>query len=221
MWTSTPSSTRITRTPSPSLAKRFTSTASICATRQHRKQKAKSSAAMTTGKNACPHCWLTTASTNSKGPTVCSTNSCFTSTSMKPIVNSASPRTRPKLKPWPKNVPFCGPSRLVLGGRLSGASNPASASATTAKSPPAPNVRPLRLHRAPSLFAAYARMVTAITSVTSPIQKPNPLSPPPCSGLLITCVLLIAHKSLLLKTTRQQLQLNLRDRQKKFRSEEH
>ena len=68
------------------------------------------------------------------------------------------------------------PSRLVLGGRLSGASNPAFASATTAKSPPAPNVRPLRLHRAPSLFAAYARMVTAITSATPPIQKPNPLS---------------------------------------------
>ena len=42
--------------------------------------------------------------------------------------------------------------------------------------PLAPNVRPLRRPRVPSSFAAYARMVTSITSATPQIQKPNPWS---------------------------------------------
>ena len=71
---------------------------------------------------------------------------------------------------------FCAPSRLARGGPMSGANKPASASGTTANSPSAPNARASQRHPAPPASVACAQTVTSIISATPSIPTPNPSS---------------------------------------------
>jgi len=73
----------------------------------------------------------------------------------------------------PKNAPSSVPLPTALGGSTAGASQPASASARTAKSLSDPNASPLTPHPVPPSSAAYAQMATSITSATLPTPQPN------------------------------------------------
>ena len=89
-----------------------------------------------------------------EGANRCSTNSRFMPTNTNPIENWAPRPTSLVRKPWLKSVPSCVPPQPVPGGPLSGASEPASGSAMTAKSPSDPNAYPLRLLHDPTSSAA-------------------------------------------------------------------
>ncbi len=131
---------------------------------------------MTTGKSAYRPSWRLTASWNSKAPTVCSTNSCPTSTSMKSTANSAPLRQPHVTKPAPKTAQSSVPSPTARGGPLSGVNAAVSASAMTAKCPSAPSASRLMRHPVPGSFVACARMVTSTTSAMPQTPAPNPSS---------------------------------------------
>jgi hypothetical protein len=121
-----------------------------------------------------PPPWRPTASWNSKAPTVCSTNSCPTLTSMKSTANSAPLRQPLVTKPAPKTALSCVPSPTARGGPLSGVSASASASAMTAKCPSAPSACLLMRYPVPRSFVAYVQTATSTTSAMPQTRGPNP-----------------------------------------------
>jgi hypothetical protein len=84
--------------------------------------------------------------------------------------------TPPTNQPSLKNAPSCDQHHTARGGFTFGASKPASGSATTSKSPSAPNGILLTLHPAPPSAAASAPMETFTTSATPRTKMPNPSS---------------------------------------------
>ena len=173
MWTSTPSSSPTTPTLSPNSAPPCTSMASPCATPPLPKPKAKSNAATTTGKNACPRSWPLMTSWTWKMPTAYLTNSCLHAnqheihrelgTTPQAARTQALAHNRSVLRPapacpwWP--YVWSQQTRVRVGD--------------DGTVPSAPNANPLTPRPAPKSSAACVQTGTSTISAMPPIQRPN------------------------------------------------